>query len=204
MAPDSEIILVSGLPRSGTSLMMQMLDRGGVPILTDAIRTADDDNPRGYYEFEPVKQTSRDPSWLALARGKAVKIVSSLLFDLPDTESYRILFMERHMDEVLESQEKMLRRLNRPAAARVDLKAAFTTHLRRVFEWLSRQRHMRVLRVSYNRLLTAPQLEIQRVSEFLEGRAAPEGMLEAVDPSLYRNRKETGPSGLIPGAGDTG
>src|SRR5262249_30630691 len=106
MAPD--IIIVSGLPRSGTSLMMQMLDGGGVPVLTDNIRAADTDNPRGYYEFEPVKATKRDATWLPAARGKAVKMVSQLLYHLPPGETYRVLFLERDLEEVLASQEKML------------------------------------------------------------------------------------------------
>src|SRR4029079_9082802 len=93
-----DMIIVSGLPRSGTSLMMQMLDRGGIPALTDEIRAADPDNPRGYYEFEHVKQTKKDPSWLPQARGKVVKMVSSLLYDLPSTETYRVVFMQRNID----------------------------------------------------------------------------------------------------------
>src|SRR5438445_13894335 len=107
----AEIIIVSGLPRSGTSVMMQMLENGGVEVLTDNLRTADTDNPRGYYELEPVKRIKRDASWLPQTRGKAFKMVSQLLYDLPPGESYRIIFMERDLDEVLASQEKMLRRL---------------------------------------------------------------------------------------------
>ncbi len=195
MALDSDIIVVSGLPRSGTSLMMQMLDRGGLAVLADQIRAADTDNPRGYYEFERVKRTKQDPSWLPEARGKVVKMVSSLLYDLPDTETYRILFMERDMDEVVDSQEKMLRRLNRPAAPRDQMKASFAIHLNRLFQWLRQQRHMRVLKVSYNRLLTDPESEVRKVSEFLDRRPAPDPMLAAIDTSLYRNRKPAG--GLI-------
>ena len=116
MSLTSEIIIVSGLPRSGTSLMMQMLHQGGIPVVTDEIRTADTDNPRGYYEFERVKKTKEDSSWLPDARGKVVKMVSSLLYDLPATEAYRIVFMRRDIDEMLESQEKMLARLSRSAA----------------------------------------------------------------------------------------
>ncbi len=116
MPLSEEIIIVSGLPRSGTSLMMQMLDRGGIPVVTDQVRVADDDNPRGYYEFEAVKRTKQDSSWLTGARGRAVKLVSSLLYDLPPTERYRVLFMQRELEEVLESQEKMLARLGRPPA----------------------------------------------------------------------------------------
>src|SRR5580692_5957036 len=106
----SEIIVVSGLPRSGTSLMMQMLDNGGVAVVTDNIRAADTDNPRGYYEFEKVKKIKQDASWLPATRGQAFKMVSQLLYDLPAGERYRIIFMERDLDEMLLSQEKMLQR----------------------------------------------------------------------------------------------
>src|SRR5438552_11955285 len=121
-----EIIIVSGLPRSGTSLMMQMLAIGGVEVVTDSIRTADTDNPRGYYEFERVKKIKQDASWLPETRGKAVKMVSQLLYDLPPSERYRIIFMERDLDEMLISQEKMLARLNRSAAPRDEIKRSYT------------------------------------------------------------------------------
>src|SRR5437764_1475845 len=102
----SEIIVVSGLPRAGTSLMMQMLDNGGIEVLTDGVRAADTDNPRGYYELEKVKRLKQDASWLPQARGKVFKMVSQLLYDLPASEAYRVLFMERDFDEMLRSQEK--------------------------------------------------------------------------------------------------
>ncbi len=106
-----EILIVSGLPRSGTSVMMQMLESGGVEVVTDGIRAADADNPKGYYEFEQVKAIRRDASWLPATRGKAFKMVSQLLYDLPSSETYRIVFLERDLDETLLSQEKMLTRL---------------------------------------------------------------------------------------------
>src|SRR5262245_48410061 len=136
-----EIIVVSGLPRSGTSLMMQMLDSGGVEVVTDHVRTADTDNPRGYYEFEQVKKVKQDASWLPATRGKAFKMVSQLLYDLPASERYRVIFMERDLDEMLASQEKMLTRLGRTAAPREEMKRSFTLHLRRLYEWLGRQSH---------------------------------------------------------------
>src|SRR5437016_13029186 len=129
---NSAIIIVSGLPRSGTSLMMQMLDNGGVEVVTDNIRTADTDNPRGYYEFEQVKKIKQDASWLPQTRGKAFKMVSQLLYDLPATERYRVVFMEGDLDEVIASQEKMLTRLGKPAAPRDQIKRAFTLHLNRL------------------------------------------------------------------------
>src|SRR5205809_5271301 len=102
----TEIVVVSGLPRSGTSLMMQLLHAGGIPALTDHIRAPDTDNPRGYFEFERVKKVKEDAAWLPDARGKVVKMVSQLLYDLPATERYRVVFMERDLEEVLASQEK--------------------------------------------------------------------------------------------------
>lgn len=191
MPLESEIIVVSGLPRSGTSLMMQMLDRAGCVALTDQIRTADTDNPRGYFEFERVKKTKEDPSWLPTARGKVVKMVSSLLYDLPSTECYRVIFMQRDLNEVLESQEKMLRRLNRPAAPADEIRKSFTIHLERLFSWLPQQRHIQVMQVNYNRLLAEPVAEVQQVSQFLDNRPEPSQMLAAIDPSLYRNRQSS-------------
>ena len=186
---DSEIIVVSGLPRSGTSLMMQMLDRGGVEVVTDHVRTADTDNPRGYYELEAVKKLEQDKSWLPDTRGKAVKMVSQLLYNLPLNEKYRVIFMERDLDEVLESQEKMLARLGRPAVPRHQMRQSYTIHLQRLHAWLQQQSHMVVLRVSYNDLLKQPAHLAERVSTFLDGRTDASRMAESVDPSLYRNKK---------------
>src|SRR3954453_3930250 len=128
----NEIVIVAGLPRSGTSLMCQMLDNGGVEVVTDRLRTPDTDNPRGYYELEKVKKIKEDASWLPEARGKAFKMVSQLLYDLPATERYRVIFMQRDLDEVLVSQEKMLERLGRPAAPREPMARAFLAHLARL------------------------------------------------------------------------
>jgi hypothetical protein len=168
--------------------MMQMLDRGGIPALTDETRAADIDNPRGYFEFERVKKTKDDPSWLPEARGKAVKMVSALLYDLPATETYRVIFMRRDLDEILESQEKMLSRLARPAAPREQMTSSFAIHLERLLEWLPQQRQMRLLEVSYNDLLCDPEAEARRIAEFLDGRPAPSLMQQAIDPALHRNR----------------
>jgi hypothetical protein len=186
---DPEIIIVSGLPRSGTSLMMQMLDFGGVPVVTDSIRTADTDNPRGYYEFEQVKKIKRDTTWLPAVRGKAFKMVSQLLYDLPSSEVYRIVFMERDVDEMLLSQEKMLARLNRSPAPHDAMKLAYADHLERLHQWLPQQANMRLLRVSYNELMENPSCQAERVKEFLRVPVDTAKMATAVDPSLYRNRK---------------
>jgi hypothetical protein len=192
---DDAIIIVSGLPRSGTSLMMQMLANGGVEVVTDHVRTADTDNPRGYYEFERVKKIQKDTSWLPEARGKAVKMVSQLLYHLPVGEKYRIIFLERDLDEVLVSQEKMLARLGSSAAPREAMKQSFIVHLERLHEWLRQRPNVEVLRVGYHDLLGRPAEEAKRLSEFLGGAVDVEGMAGAVDPSLYRNRKTPAGSG---------
>lgn len=184
----SEIIIVSGLPRSGTSLMMQMLEQGGVPVVTDQIRTPDADNPRGYYEFEAAKKIKHDASWLPAMRGHAFKLVSQLLLDLPASENYRVLFMERNLDEVLASQETMLERLGRPAGPRHEMKRAFTLHLAKVHEWLRQQSNVTRLVVNFNNLIEHPESETERVCGFLGGRPNALTMAATVDPTLYRNR----------------
>ena len=187
---NSAIIIVSGLPRSGTSLMMQMLDKGGLEVVTDNVRTPDADNPRGYYEFEQVKKIKADKSWLAQTRGKAFKMVSQLLYELPATENYRIIFMERDLDEVLASQEKMLERLGRPAVPREQMKRSFNLHLEKLHQWLPQQPHLKVLRVRYDALVQRPDVEAERVNKFLGGKMKMATMVQSVEPQLYRNRAE--------------
>jgi hypothetical protein len=183
-----EIIIVSGLPRSGTSLAMQMLAAGGVAVLTDGERAADEDNPRGYLELEQVKKIKQDASWLAGARGKAVKMISQLVYDLPASERYRVVLMQRDLDEILSSQEKMLARLGRPIMAREKLKGAFENQIARFDEWIGRQPNMAVLRVGYSALVADPAGEAAKVNEFLGKMLDMHAMAAAVDPALYRNR----------------
>jgi hypothetical protein len=168
--------------------MMQMLASGGVDVVTDNVRTADTDNPRGYYELERVKRIKQDASWLPEARGKAVKMVSQLLYYLLPSERYRIIFMQRDLDEILISQEKMLERLGRSAVTRDQMKQSFTVHLERLHEWLCRQPSIQVLYVSYNDLLQRPEEQAKRVCEFLGGEANVGRMAASVDPTLYRNK----------------
>jgi RNase adaptor protein for sRNA GlmZ degradation len=196
---DSAIIVVSGLPRSGTSLMMQMLENGGVAVVTDNIRTADTDNPRGYYEFEKVKRLKQNASWLPETRGKAFKMVSQLLYDLPGSERYRIIFMERDTDEMLRSQDKMLQRLNRPAAPHEEMKRYYAVHLERLHAWLGQQPHIDVVRVNYNDLIERPEANTERIREFLNGKVNAEAMAKTVDPSLYRNRRTVAEGFAEPG-----
>lgn len=183
------IIIVSGLPRSGTSLMMQMLSLGGLEALTDDVRTADTDNPKGYLEFERVKKIKEDKAWLPDARGKVVKMISQLLYDLPDTESYRIIFMRRELDEIIASQEKMLERRGVAIPNRDSIKAAFTSHLDKLFVWLSTRCWFELVEVSYNELVLNPAAIVSRLQEFIPQPLDAVQMLAAVDPSLYRNQK---------------
>lgn len=106
----STVVIVSGLPRSGTSMMMSMLKAGGMELLVDSQRKADDDNPKGYYELEKVKNLRHDNSWLNEASHKAVKVISILLYQLPEDIRYKIIFIKRNLDEVLASQQLMLER----------------------------------------------------------------------------------------------
>jgi RNase adaptor protein for sRNA GlmZ degradation len=186
---DNEIVIVSGLPRSGTSLMMQMLDQGGLAVVTDNVRTPDSDNPRGYYELEQVKQIKKDLSWLPATRGKAFKMVSQLLYELPANETYRVIFMERDLDEMILSQEKMLARLGKPAAPSAVIKDHFTKHLTKLREWLSQQRNMRLFYVRYSELVERPEVLSAQISAFLDGKVDASRMAQTVEPSLYRNRK---------------
>ena len=190
---DDEIIIVSGLPRSGTSLMMQMLAKGGVEVLTDNIRTADTDNPRGYYEFERVKKLKEDASWVPEARGKAVKMVSQLLLDLPRSESYRVIFMERRprRDADLSGEDA------RAAEPRDGPPRGHQAGLRQAPRSASRLAgraapHQGPVRQVQRPRRSTPRNEARRVSDFLGGRADPQAMASAVDSSLYRNRKSDG------------
>jgi hypothetical protein len=186
----NEIIVVSGLPRSGTSLMMQMLSGGGIDVMTDEIRTADTDNPRGYIELEKVKKIKQDASWLPEARGRAFKMISQLLYDLPSSERYRIIFMQRDLDEVLASQEKMLVRLGQSAAPRDVMKRSYQSHLVRLSDWLRGRPNFRTLYTRYSNVVRQPQEEAERLAEFLDREMNVEGMVGAVDPALYRNQSD--------------
>ncbi|QDV35779.1 sulfotransferase family protein [Tautonia plasticadhaerens] len=186
------VTIVSGLPRSGTSMMMRMLEAGGMPVVTDAVREADVDNPRGYYEFEPAKKTRDDPSWLDSAHGKAVKMVYQLLYDLPADRHYRVLFMRREMDEVLASQRKMLSRLGRDDGGISDdkMSALFRSQLAKFEAWAASQSHLAILDVDYNRMVSDPLPLAESVNAFLGGVLDAKAMAGVVEPDLYRNRAD--------------
>jgi hypothetical protein len=184
------VYIVSGLPRSGTSMMMKMLEAGGIKPLTDRVRTADEDNPKGYYEFERVKQIEHDQDWLPKARGKAVKMVSALLKHLPADYRYRIVFMQRHMEEILASQQRMLVRRGEPTDRVSDEKMAalFERHLREVEDWLARQPNVEVLYIHYSDVLADPAAASERINRFFGGSLDAVAMASVVDPELYRQR----------------
>jgi hypothetical protein len=185
------ITIVSGLPRSGTSMLMKMLEAGGMEILTDNIRTADEDNPKGYYEFERVKQLEKDKSWLEDAKGKAVKIISALLQHLPADYTYKVIFMRRNMDEILASQKQMLIRRGEPTDRVSDekMKQMFLKHLEQVEAWLARQPNMDVLYVNYNESLKEPVEHAEKINQFLGTVLDKERMVSAVDKTLHRQRR---------------
>jgi hypothetical protein len=195
MQPDN-ITLVSGLPRSGTSLMMQMLSAGGISLLTDGKRVADESNPRGYFELEPVKLGRNDLSWLAGANGKVVKVIHLLLMQLPTDRNYQVIFMLRDLAEVIDSQRAMLRTQGKAPAALADeiLSGVFTKQLETVKQWLAGQPNFRVLYVPHGDVIRKPLAVAQEINKFLGGTLAVESMVEAVRPELYRQRKALVPS----------
>jgi hypothetical protein len=188
------LTIVSGLPRSGTSMMMRMLEQGGLPVLTDDVRAPDDDNPNGYYEFEAVKQTKEDPSWLDGSEGKAVKMVYRLLYDLPADRSYRVLFMRRNLEEILASQKVMLQRHGLADGVKeAQMAALFRAEIDAFYKWVARQPHIELTDVDYNRMVQQPRLEIGRINQFLSGALDEGAMAGVVDESLYRNRSAAKP-----------
>jgi ubiquinone/menaquinone biosynthesis C-methylase UbiE len=185
------ITIVSGLPRSGTSMLMGMLEAGGMQLLVDNIRTADGDNPRGYYEFERVKKIQHDQSWLEDAKGKAVKIISELLKHLPPGYTYKVIFMHRKMEEILASQRQMLiRRGKSPDEISGERMAElYRKHLRRVEAWIDEQPNIEVIYVSYNEILEKPVEHAERINRLLGNTLSVENMVGVVDQTLYRQRR---------------
>ena len=186
------ITVVSGLPRSGTSMMMKILEAGGLPPLTDNLRTADEDNPKGYFEFERVKKMpDGDISWVEDAQGKAVKVISALLEHLPPAYTYRVLFMQRKIDEILASQKQMLVRSGKLTDQVSDEQLAemYDKHLAKVKAWLDEQTNFSVNYLDYNAMLADPTKYARQVNQFLDNSLNPQEMAGVVDPNLYRQRK---------------
>ena len=189
------LVIVTGLPRSGTSLMMQMLAAGGMSILTDEWRAADEDNPRGYLEFEPVKNLLNDAKWLFEARGKAVKIVAPLLAALPPGLPCRAILCERDLDEVLDSQERMLERRSHPTAATPErrrmLKDEYRRILARVKATLAARPDAGLLVIEHRFAISDPLVTAETINRFLGDGLDVARMAAAVEPTLHRNRART-------------
>ena len=185
-----KITIVSGLPRSGTSMMMQIIDASGFPVLTDKKREADNNNPKGYYEYEPVKKLMVDKSWLPNANGKAVKIIAQLLPFLPSNYDYKIIFMRRDMNEVLQSQQVMLGKEKDVKAKNFPLKLseAFQKQLQKVEAWVDSQPNVEMLDVNYTDVLENTEEELHTILSFIEHDGNIDKMKEIVDKSLYRNK----------------
>ncbi len=184
------VIIVSGLPRSGTSMMMKMLAEGGLPVLTDSIRSADEDNPNGYFELEVVKKlTEGQKDWLADADHKIVKVISALLEHLPPQHHYKILFMERQIAEILASQRKMLARRNEVSSiSDEEMETQFKEHLKAIKYWLARQPNMEVMYVDYNRMMADPSAYCQKIADFVGLPLDVDKMRSVPNERLYRNR----------------
>ena len=188
------VIVVSGLPRSGTSMLMQMLAAGGLALLTDAKRSADEDNPQGYFELEQVRHLSSDDGrWLRDARGKAVKVISTLLRDLPASNNYKVILMRRDLSEVLASQARMLTR-------RGEVHDIDQARMRRLFEddlWratylLKHASHFDYLEVDYTQVIEDPKAQAARIADFVAAGLNIDEMAGVVDSALYRNRCRPG------------
>ena len=184
------VTIVSGLPRSGTSMMLRMLAAGGLPVLTDGVRGADEDNPHGYLEWEAVKSLERDASWVAAARGKGVKVIYYFLRDLPVDNHYRVIFMRRDLGEVLASQSAMLERrgIREKGPDDARMKQLFENELQEIDEWLAGQSAFSVLNVEYRAVLEEPQALAEQVNSFLGGSLDCPAMASKVDRALYRSR----------------
>ena len=188
----NSIIVVSGLPRSGTSMMMKMLEAGGISPLTDKTRKPDEDNPQGYYEFERVKKLKEgDTDWLPKARGKAVKIVAALVPYLPDSYHYKVILMNRAMPEVLVSQQQMLLRRGEDTneISEEEMTRLFEKHLQQTKVWVEQQSNIQLIVISYNELLQNPDSQIARIEKFLCTTLDIGKMKAVIDPNLYRQRR---------------
>jgi len=184
------VTIVSGLPRSGTSMAMQMIVAGGIPPVTDGLRAADADNPRGYFEFERVKQLRTDKAWLDDARGHVVKVIHMLVTELPDDRPYRVVFLDRDLREVVKSQSTMLARNAKAGGALAPerLMAVYEAQLRQVHAWLAARQNFSVLPVKHADLIRDAAREARAINAFLGDGLDEAAMAAAVDPSLHRNR----------------
>ena len=184
------IVVVSGLPRSGTSMAMKMLEAGGLSVVTDGLRTADEDNPKGYYEDERVKDLYRegDKAWLRESRGKVIKIISFLLKSLPSDNNYKVLFMHRNLKEIVASQNKMLARRGEKNDTPDERAVALLEEQVRDARFFLRRPQFDVLELNYREILDAPGPVAVKMAAFVGGPLDVEKMKQVVDVQLYRNR----------------
>ena len=180
------IVIVSGLPRSGTSMMMQMLSNGGLKALTDDVRTQDISNPRGYFEYEKVKSLAQDAEWLSLAEGKVVKVIAQLVPFLPKQFNYKIIMMHRDIKEILTSQQKMLGK--DAAVIPFTLSEIFTKQLQQTEQFIASQANMEVLTVHYKDVIESPLEQAESIASFLGIGLDIEGLMKSVEKDLYRNK----------------
>ena len=187
------IYIVTGLPRSGTPMMMKMFDAGGIKPISDGLRQADIDNPNGYYELEAVKDIKTDVSWLEDAPGKVVKMVSMLLFNLPSTYEYKIVFMRRKMAEIIASQNRMLTRLGEKAEKNdEEMGKLYELHLAEIIDWLSKKSNIKFVEINYNQIMIDPLRELNRLVPLCEDQLNIDEMAKVVNASLYRQRGADG------------
>jgi len=188
------IYVVSGLPRSGTSLMMQMLEAGGMLLFTDQKRTPDVNNPNGYFEHEAVKRITRDTSWMIDARDKVVKIIADLLVFLPLEFEYNIIFMLRDLDEIIDSQNKMLLLSGKTLGRlkRNQLKEAFQQTIDRVRIWAGTRNNIRIFYQKYEDLIHAPHQNVKRIADFMDRTIDQSAAAGVIDKNLYRIRSKSG------------
>jgi hypothetical protein len=187
------IVVVSGLPRSGTSMLMKMLVAGGVPVITDDVRSSDEDNPGGYFEHERIKDlgNEQDKTWLRAARGKSIKVISHLLQSLPDDNYYRVILMRRDLDEILASQNIMLeRREEENPVEDQKAKDLYSKHLITTKVHARRKPNFELLEMHYRKALADPMASAREINDYLGGGLDVQAMAEVVNPDLYRNRKD--------------
>ncbi len=185
-----DIVIVSGLPRSGTSLMMQMLEAGGLEIYTDEVRQPDINNPKGYYEYEKVKSLARDSAWVPDAKGKVIKVIAQLLQFLPRDQKYKIIFMQREMKEVIRSQQKMIGK--NPDTYPLAVVQAFEKEIQKVMAWAEKEPFVDLISLNYADIVSDPPAEIKKISTFLKRYIDEDEMVKVVDPTLYRNKAAEG------------
>ena len=186
----NDIIVVSGLPRSGTSLMMQILQALGVNLFTDNERPSDVSNPKGYYENQKVKSLENDTSWIKDVQGKAIKVISPLIIYLPEDFCYKIIFMQRNYDEIIASQEKMLNSTNKKETNlnSETLKTILKKDTNQAFQWIHKNKNAEMLEINFNELIENPKTGITKISHFLDIKASLIKAIKVVDKKLYRTR----------------